>query len=963
MELFVVQRTQALSTHMLVVVGSAVPSVAHHYQDPLIPRSKSKAVFPSYDNPVALGPDATVSGSSSSAACTVQLFSQAALQTYGQIERSQYDPPTSPACAPPWASIRLDVTGSVKGVQFDRYGAMWLGGVELLRTTTPEPSPTGISWGVSRDLTMYAAHFRKQHQAALAIPNVVDKTYTGVLYLSVNLTFLSATAAARSSTAEQQAYLAAAATVAAAAAATSATTAAAQSTATAASPTTHADSSDSSPSLSSSSPSSFLTFGMEAAAAAHTNAPADVVVAVADPLSRPGLSPFAAMNATGLRAVRGNVSIPGRNAIRALLDVYASGHECEEFWYTNVPDADNLTKLTGSCGGGPYREVEVMIDGTPAGAALPFPTIYSGGIVPQLWRPVAGIHSLNLPPLTFDLSPFLPLLNDGRPHTISTRVLHAGESGLWFLDPVLRYWTSKVARRPLVGRIVTAERTPPAPTSDVRHDQAKAPDTYAINTSGSSSYRIVGELWEQPGEWAGEQTGRQTGGQTGEGTVQPPAYVQVTTFAVSGRLNATNYNQLTDGATESNDTASGALEYHVNSSVETSVAPPTSLSAASVTAASANATHGRVSSASAVTVPAIVRRSHFRFPYRVANAQRQNNFSFFLTGDVQYGAHRSEEWGAATALDVAAGLDADADGGGGEERSGDAEREGQDGAAPGSAGAACNPTVAPATQCGEGLYCKSDPSSVPPAGDTSPPRLGSGRGFCTPVSSIPPSPPPDGASAGMVARPAATLPAATLAAGASQATAAPARRQSATHLRVLGDAAEAAGRLDRALSLFEQAADELSAQAMLGSSHRLAWSAAIHSTGAYNRSTAKGERHTYLEGGMSAASFRAPAACFEQSVHAEQGRVAGATYVDSCVASPVRAALCEHFDGCAAPRDGVNSPAAAAASPPSESDAGGQNDEHQEADSVSAAFLVEAATWMPLMRLPSRRSRQHFSTP
>ena len=132
---------------------------------------------------------------------------------------------------------------------------------------------------------------------------------------------------------------------------------------------------------------------MEAAAAAHTNAPADVVVAVADPPSRPGLSPFAAMNATGLRAVRGNVSIPGRNAIRALLDVYASGHECEEFWYTNVPDADNLTKLTGSCGGGPHREVEVMIDGTPAGAALPFPTIYSGGIVPQLWRPVAGIHS------------------------------------------------------------------------------------------------------------------------------------------------------------------------------------------------------------------------------------------------------------------------------------------------------------------------------------------------------------------------------------------------------------------------------------------------------------------------------------------------------------------------------------------------------------------------------------------
>jgi len=68
----------------------------------------------------------------------------------------------------------------------------------------------------------------------------------------------------------------------------------------------------------------------------------------------------------------------------------------------------------------------VLVDGVVAGAAYPFPTIYSGGVCPTLWRPLAGIQQFNVPPLTFDLSPLLPLLNDGLLHTITARVLHSG---------------------------------------------------------------------------------------------------------------------------------------------------------------------------------------------------------------------------------------------------------------------------------------------------------------------------------------------------------------------------------------------------------------------------------------------------------------------------------------------------------------------------------------------------------
>ena len=64
--------------------------------------------------------------------------------------------------------------------------------MELLRTTTPEPSPQGISWHVEKDVSDYmtyildAAHAKR---AVLSIPNVVDKTYTGVLYVNATLSF------------------------------------------------------------------------------------------------------------------------------------------------------------------------------------------------------------------------------------------------------------------------------------------------------------------------------------------------------------------------------------------------------------------------------------------------------------------------------------------------------------------------------------------------------------------------------------------------------------------------------------------------------------------------------------------------------------------------------------------------------------------------------------------------------
>ena len=46
------------------------------------------------------------------------------------------------------------------GVRFDRFGALWLGGVELLRTTTPEPpgpGVPGIAWSVRAECILFSS--------------------------------------------------------------------------------------------------------------------------------------------------------------------------------------------------------------------------------------------------------------------------------------------------------------------------------------------------------------------------------------------------------------------------------------------------------------------------------------------------------------------------------------------------------------------------------------------------------------------------------------------------------------------------------------------------------------------------------------------------------------------------------------------------------------------------------------
>jgi hypothetical protein len=128
------------------------------------------------------------------------------------------------------------------------------------------------------------------------------------------------------------------------------------------------------------------------------------------------------------------VTLP-RNLTSATAEVYARGGGCDEQWFTAVP-SDLAAKYPDYlCGGGPYREVQVSVDGTPAGLAQPYPVVYTGGIVPTLWHPIPAIDAFDTQPYDIDLTPFVGRLADGKPHTIT--ITPYGDADNWTVDGTL----------------------------------------------------------------------------------------------------------------------------------------------------------------------------------------------------------------------------------------------------------------------------------------------------------------------------------------------------------------------------------------------------------------------------------------------------------------------------------------------------------------------------------------------
>jgi hypothetical protein len=105
----------------------------------------------------------------------------------------KYSPPAN--CPGPYARIVFKMHFRVTaGVQYDRTGAIWIGGTNVFFGTTSEPGATASpEWTIQRDVSEYASIFAQAGEGQAAVYNIVNNTYTGVIYGRAELDFYPAT--------------------------------------------------------------------------------------------------------------------------------------------------------------------------------------------------------------------------------------------------------------------------------------------------------------------------------------------------------------------------------------------------------------------------------------------------------------------------------------------------------------------------------------------------------------------------------------------------------------------------------------------------------------------------------------------------------------------------------------------------------------------------------------------------
>ncbi|WP_447035417.1 peptide-N4-asparagine amidase [Streptomyces sp. DSM 118878] len=345
-----------------------------------------------------------------------------------------YAPPRG--CGDRWGKVVLRLDGKVKGRQYDRLGYLRIGGVEVLRTSTPEPSADGITWSVEKDVTRYSETLRQNRSVEMLIGNVVNETYTGVIDVKATLTFYERDKD---------------------------TGATPDKTGTGSKPEGSGTGSKPEKADAGSKP--------EKAGAGSSGAVPDRVLPLGDDSS---------------------LTTP-RNSERIVAEVYAtgSGGGCEEYWYLTVPDAAPYSCKADQ---GPYREVQVKVDGQLAGIAAPFPTVWTGGWSnPFLWYVIPGPRAFDIKPIEYDLTPFAGLLNDGRPHKVEVSVVGVPKAQTGWSVPVnVLVWqdersehvTGKLTRHD-VGPLANDATYTPASTTGSAH---------RLDTKGGHRLTVSGQV-------------------------------------------------------------------------------------------------------------------------------------------------------------------------------------------------------------------------------------------------------------------------------------------------------------------------------------------------------------------------------------------------------------------------------------------------------------------------------------
>jgi len=357
--------------------------------------------------------------------CVVPLFRNYTFAFFSDTAQTFPIAPPS-ACPGPWEKVVFEADFSENGGrQFDRTATIFFANANIYFGTTPEPLPTLTNtWHIERDVTDYSALLTTPQQGTLVLQNCTTDCPAPYNTL-LNGIF-----------------------------------------------TVNAD--------------------LEFYPASHDNDGEDGGTRVPDQVL-----PLLQINGSGGINLPATLSSPTdqlsttvtlpTNTVEAYLDVVSQSQGTDEQWFGCFPnDLAGINEVYG-CGNTAFRETEITIDGQLAGIAPISPWVYTG-FLPDQWRPMPAVQTLDFVPYRVNLTPFASLLSNGQPHTIALSVFnqedHFSETAslLLFLDKKTTQITGALTRNTL---------TSPSP---VVTENLVGTDTVTgtINVTSNRNYRIAG---------------------------------------------------------------------------------------------------------------------------------------------------------------------------------------------------------------------------------------------------------------------------------------------------------------------------------------------------------------------------------------------------------------------------------------------------------------------------------------
>ncbi|KAF2142495.1 uncharacterized protein K452DRAFT_286909 [Aplosporella prunicola CBS 121167] len=105
--------------------------------------------------------------------CQQTLMDYVFANSYGAPFVGVYEPPS---CN--FSRVTFNFTVTSAGHQYDRLALMYFGDTEIFRTSTAEPTPNGIIWTYTKDMSAYLSLFRENQKIIFDMGNIVNDQYT-----------------------------------------------------------------------------------------------------------------------------------------------------------------------------------------------------------------------------------------------------------------------------------------------------------------------------------------------------------------------------------------------------------------------------------------------------------------------------------------------------------------------------------------------------------------------------------------------------------------------------------------------------------------------------------------------------------------------------------------------------------------------------------------------------------------